>query len=59
MPEGNRSAEKRAFRDLAVGRYFVWVRSPELGPLMKANDREAVDDLDVFHLIWDDEEVLI
>lgn len=53
LAQGNQT-----FKDLPVGAYFVWKRDCHLGPLLKANDREAMDDSDRVYRVAQDEEIL-
>lgn len=53
------SEENMTFKDLEVGRYFVSVRDPQLGPLLKCNANEAVDDSDRHMRIASDEQVVV
>lgn len=59
MSSETRTSELVTFKDLPIGKYFVWKRDPQLGPLMKCNTREAVDDSDRHRRIDPDEEVAI
>lgn len=53
-----RSKETVIFANVKVGRYFVWARSPELGPLLKCDERSALDLDDREHRINADEEIV-
>lgn len=55
----NLTSDKLTFGDLPDGKYFIWSRSPELGPLRKCNARQALTDRDEPYRIASDEEVVV
>lgn len=58
MTSEARTSEKVIFANVKVGRYFVWARSPELGPLLKCDAGSALDLDDREHRIDADEEIV-
>ena len=55
----NQTSEKRTFDEVPCGRYFVWSRCPELGPLLKIDPRHGMDNSNAAYRIDGDEEVLL